>query len=358
MRLMVAILFLFLILTLVGYPFEANLKIIRLKEVTRIQDTEGTFYFKNPSKVCVDSTGNVYILDSSRILQFNSKGNYIKNFLKKGEGPGEISWVSSFCVTGESVIVYNLHPQKIIRFDTRGEYVEEFRFNRQSFMIFVSSLGDVHYFLGQDVLHGQSNGYADVPHEFLGVSGKGIKMDTMFTIPLKKYLVGSGGARGSFDIAELHFVVIQKRYLILAHTERYGIKIYDLTTGKIVREFSREYRPIPIPSHLMEKFNGSKVILNGTVYKKPSIEYFNDIRCLLESRGNVWIVTSSVNEKKGVLTDVIDLEGKYIDRFYLQLGVHTDYYIPNWFVHHEFLYAIEQSSDYESCVVKYRIDYP
>jgi len=58
-------------------------KILRLKKVTRIQDTSGAFYFKYPLTVSVDSLDNVYVLDSSRILQFDSKGNYLRDFLKK-----------------------------------------------------------------------------------------------------------------------------------------------------------------------------------------------------------------------------------------------------------------------------------
>jgi len=224
-------------------------------------------------------------------------------------------------------------------------------------MTLVCSIGDVHYFLGQPMLNDFPNGYVDVPHEFFTVSGKGKKINTLFSIPVKMYLVGEKGARGSFDVAELHFVFSQERYLILAHTERYGIEIYDLTTGKIVREFSRKYQKKEIPSHLRDRFSRGMVTLNGTGYKKPPPEYFNDIRGLLVFKGKIWVVTSTVDEKKGVLIDVFDFEGKYSDAFYLRLGERTDYYLPNWYVHGDFLYTIEQPPDDDPLVVKYKIEY-
>ena len=86
-------------------------------------------------------------------------------------------------------------------------------------------------------------------------------------------------------------------------------------------------------------------------------KYFNDIRGVLVFKGNIWVITSTVDEKKGVPIDGFNFDGKYIDKFYLRLGEQTDYYSPNWSVGGDFLYTIEHSPDDDPLVVKYKIDY-
>ena len=53
--------------------------------------------------------------------------------------------------------------------------------------------------------------------------------------------------------------------------------------------------------------------------KLPERKYKNDILGLFLNKGNLWVKTSKSAKKKGVLIDVFNKEGKYVDNFYINL---------------------------------------
>jgi hypothetical protein len=93
------------------------------------------------------------------------------------------------------------------------------------------------------------------------------------------------------------------------------------------------------------------------LFRSP--KFYNDICRLLVHKGNLWVVTSTFDKNKGILVDVFNKEGKYLDAFYLPLTkILTEeritYYAP-MAVSGDFLFTIEVGDDGQISVVKYQI---
>ena len=67
--------------------------------------------FNSPSDIAMDSSGNIYILDSGnqRIQKFTPEGKYLATIGRKGQGPGEFNYPSSLDIDGQGNL-YVLDP--------------------------------------------------------------------------------------------------------------------------------------------------------------------------------------------------------------------------------------------------------
>jgi len=67
--------------------------------------------FNSPSDIAMDSSGNIYILDSGnqRIQKFTPEGKYLATIGRKGQGPGEFNYPSSIDIDGQGNL-YVLDP--------------------------------------------------------------------------------------------------------------------------------------------------------------------------------------------------------------------------------------------------------
>lgn len=76
----------------------------------------------------VNSQGHIYLLcldnDHGMILHFNSQGNFVHSFGRKGQGPGEIQGRESFRINAKDEIIL-IDRYKIICFDKDGNPLRE-----------------------------------------------------------------------------------------------------------------------------------------------------------------------------------------------------------------------------------------
>lgn len=83
-------------------------RVLKLQEVLRITDESGDFYFKYPRDFMVAYDGSIFFRDDEQILKFSPEGNFISNFFKKGQGPGEISgWNYPFVLYSPHLLCSN-----------------------------------------------------------------------------------------------------------------------------------------------------------------------------------------------------------------------------------------------------------
>jgi hypothetical protein len=83
--------------------------------------------------------------------------------------------------------------------------------------------------------------------------------------------------------------------------------------------------------------------------KPPERKQKNDITGLFLNKDNLWVKTSTKNEKKGVLIDVFNKEGKYIDNFYLNLKGELMAVLG------DFIFMNEKDEEENIQIVKYKI---
>ncbi len=91
----------------------------------------------------------------------------------------------------------------------------------------------------------------------------------------------------------------------------------------------------------------------------PAQKYSNDIRDLYVVGDRLWVLTSTVDPKKGRIVDVFDFEGRYLDAFYLPLpkNLSSEGNNPLCFFGSR-LYAIEENPDETAVLRVFRISDP
>jgi hypothetical protein len=77
----------------------------------------------------VDSKGNIFVADygsSPKVNKYDKNGNFLKTFLKLGQGPGESGKLIYMCLKNDSVYVAD-ESQTVSVFDNSGEFLYRFR---------------------------------------------------------------------------------------------------------------------------------------------------------------------------------------------------------------------------------------
>jgi len=324
-------------------------RVLPLKEVTRITDEGGKFFFVAPLGVFAGDDGSVYVQEYKQFLKFDAKGKFAGNLLKRGEGPGEINDnLTDVVVRKDDILLYSSNSLKFIRISQAGRLIKDRRFAQGPFRDLLGNYEGKYFFLkGEREEFPRTSGIYEDKYRLVVVPEEGDVIQTPYLMPLTVSRRFGARSVSSSSISRITATGAGDRDVFLFHSPEYLIKHLDLGTGKIVRIFRREYDrvkyatkpPKDYPEELIPK-------------------YHNDLCRLLWSKDKLWAVTSTVDPKKGILVDVFSREGKYLDNFYLPLFKirrnNPQYYAP-MAIHGKFLYLLEADEDDLISLIKYEI---
>jgi hypothetical protein len=156
------------------------------------------------------------------------------------------------------------------------------------------------------------------------------------------------------DITRFNYAVTADGNMYLSTDERYLIQQYDFEKDKVVKKFRRRYTPVSYTPNPSNEFVNSPEF--KALYKW---ERYTDIQRLLADGDKVWALTSTVDKTKGILVDVFNTHGKYIDRFYLQipnLEYPDDKIIEQLYYYNGYLYSIGIDDEDTPYIVKYKLE--
>jgi hypothetical protein len=333
-------------------------RIAELKAVMQIKDVGDDFYFKYPLNLKVAPDGSIFIMDDEQLLQFDQRGKFVRNFFKKGQGPGEMGFIRNYCFMENIIIIHNARPPKIIWFNLDGKLLKEFRIRRGRLSLELLSLYDnTYYFINPDIpkTKGQS-AVEDVPQNLVSLVDGEEEIKKIASFPIKEYVViGKQGGRAFCPLSSLFALTFQERFLFISHTQEYLIKLYDLENNQIILQFSRDYKRVKTAKG-QEKKCGAMVDGKPTVL--PPQKYLDDIQHLFVSGDKLWVLTSTTDKERRVLIDVFNSKGQYIDNFYLKLPeslAHKSRIYKPLVVSGDFLFTIEQDEDGTYAIKKYKI---
>lgn len=333
-------------------------RVLELEEVLRIQDAQDDYYFKSPHGFRVAPDGCLFVLDDEQFLKFDADGRFIANLYKKGQGPGEFEGIKGYVFADDTLIVLQLQPTKIVKMTRDGEFIQEFRPE-----VNASKLLAVHD--GRYVTARYSNPPIDKVGEepsifdadwtvgYLLEGEKAEECDLRFST---RWYAKRIGARAIIadHIADFIAEPFMDRYLILSHTGEYRLKLFDMARNQVVQEFGRDYRRI----RLKQDKSGQIEIRPEVFRLAPPVDFLNDVQQLFIRGDNIWVMTSTVESRKGILFDVFDRKGEHIDTFYLpcQPNIKAEGLegLPLTF-HEDFLYVAEYDEDEIPSIVKYRM---
>jgi hypothetical protein len=289
---------------------------LELLEVLRIKDTGDKFYLSGSpggfASLGMDANGQIFIQSGKdQILKFTPEGNFIRNIIRGGQGPGEVSQYFSFLVGDADVFIIDFGQYRIIRLTTDGQLVAQWRPSR-AYNDFIGILKDGLIFSRSNYPppEERKGKLMDVPSEVLRVSLDGSEEKLIHTYPVLRFLAqGAAAAWAPFHAA----LSEDGKYLFVNHTAEYEISMLDLSTGKTVRTFKRKYRRIEhIPYRGEAEFN-TKYGFKRT--------YEADIDGLCVFGDQLWVKTSTEDKEKGTLYDVYSYDGVYRDAFVLKKNV-------------------------------------
>ena len=327
-------------------PLSQNARrVLELEEVFRITDESGDFYFSSPGNLKVDSEGNFFIIDENQFLKFSVDGKYLKNLFIKGRGPGEIAtryhWGLSYFFSKDDIFLYDSDGNKIIHMDGEGNLIEEIRLKMTRLHRMYGLTDEGFIFMDESPANIGPTGFKDVDMSVILVFKDGSTSRTIMIFPKKVY----AGKNFGMDWAPFYGLLgSDAQNLFVCHTCEYKIVLADLNTGQVIRSFNRKYSRVKyvIPEGLKKFYAKSK-------YKRPERKYENDILGLFLHRDQLWVKTSTKDEKKGVLIDVFNKEGKYVDNFYLNFKGEL------MTVQGDFIFVSEKDEDENIQIVKYKI---
>jgi hypothetical protein len=335
-------------------------RVVALKEVLKIVDEGDQYFFKYPFGLKIAPNGSIFVQEQEHLWQFDQNGKFVRDYFKKGQGPGEMIYISNFDLSGEHIIIHTSNPSKIMWIDYQGQLTKEFTVPQKRSLTFLLFHKDVYFFNSYESPFGQGEPkFVDIPQNFASLSEASKEMKPLTAFPIRAYIVsGQGGGGGIMFVSRLISVPYQQKYIFLCHTSEYLLKLYDVETNEIVRVFQRTYKRVKAPPQKIDETKGWMMINGKKYFGPPAQKYLNDILNLFVNNGYLWAVTSTKDREKGVLIDVFNFEGKYDDNFYLKIPEKSALDIGrlnNVAVFKGFLYSIETNEDETFSIKKYRI---
>lgn len=288
-------------------------RVLKLKEELRITDEGGEFFFQYPNNVKVAPDGSIFMSDRELLLRFDENGKFIHNFFKKGQGPGEINYLRDYVFKDGKLIVITSSPVKIIEFSLNGELLDDVTVHESFTNLRFQFLNDQRYFFFKNERPdaGDNPGVVDAPHVLISMDKYGQNVEEHFSLPYQFFMTAGAWS----GLGRLTSISHKNKFLFIANTEDYSVKLYDIESHKILRSFRRKYKRVKPPEDYRW---GGIYNRDGKRLGPPPPKYLNDISALYIVNDKLWVRTSTRDEEKGYLIDVFEFDGRFVDSFYLK----------------------------------------
>jgi hypothetical protein len=343
----------------VGSEREDAGRVLNLYQVLRIEDSQADYYLKSPRDIQIATDGTLFVVDEDQFLKFDVNGHFIKNLYKKGQGPGELEGISDLIITEDALIVLQGQPNKILLMSHDGEFIREFRpVPRVSRLCAVHDGLFVTAHYGPPKLDkvGDEAKIIDVSWTLGYMSDNQNAEELELEFPVRWFAKRIAGGRAliASHIAEFIAEPYKDKFLVICHSEEYKLRLFDLGQKQIVKDFGREYRRVRF-----RKDDSGRVEIRPEVFHfVPPVKHLNDVQQLFIRGDYIWVMTSTIEPGQGVLFDVFNEQGEYVDHFYLPLqqSVIAEALedLPLTF-QGDHMYVVEYDEDDLPSIVKYRI---
>lgn len=331
---------------------------VELKEEFRIEDSGSEFFFRFPVMPRIFPDGSILLKDSDQLLHFDKKGRFLRNYFKKGQGPGEVEYIGSYGYYPRGVFVQGINPIKLIWFDETGKYAKEIVFNSMSGLRFIFHTGNKYYFFRSSFPRISGDpGIVDSPEDLVIAVPGNADLVELGSFPTKRYVKrGKSGGAAAIPMNHLHTAAFENKYLFIQNTPEYSIKLYDVELDRVTKVFNKAYKRVQPYVDRNDKPRGP--ILDGKVVTPPQLRYANDVENLFVNGDKVWVQTSTQDSAKRTLFDIFDLQGKYMDCVYMGLpekAARLGFLPLSIFIANDSLLAVEKNEDETYSLVKYLI---
>jgi hypothetical protein len=313
------------------------------------KDREDEFIFQYTPNLVVDEEENIYVLDSraAHIFVFNKQGELVRDFGKKGQGPGEMGYPLDIKAAphGE-LMVLDLAQARLNFFSQNGEYLRSFSTISQEAMRrpVINSRGHIVAGFWE---YGKDKKTWKTTLKKYNSDLKPVSMittqSTVYETQVQEYFESRRGINLVWDVTCKDDIIwgIFTRYEIFVHNSE----------GELYKKIIRDYEGIKITKQekgkLIKDWIGDTPIPSGFTLKFPE-RYPPFIRFTCDEEGRIFVQTYDKTEDgEADYYDVFDSEGKYIARISLK------YRPQSW--KNKRLYTMEEGEDGYQVVKRYKV---
>jgi len=292
----------------------------------------------------IDQDGNIYVIrwrsTENYLFKFDSKGNFIKSFMRFGQGPGEIEWGGTVLLNPQGEIIgKDPSKRKFLVYDRDGSFLRETHMEKNYSLI---PLENGKYFIF----------WQDQAPEFLknhlGICNSKFEdvkeLDTLqFPNPMNRRIV----VNRDRIIDE-----VSKDRIYIGNSERgYEIRVYDLE-GNLLQKIRKEYEPVEVSEEFkkayFERFPKNYPLRDNYYFTKnwPPFRYL-----FTDDEGRLFVMTYEEGINPGeYMYDILNSEGAFIGRTSLgNVGRSFPFTVR---AKNDYLYCIkEKESGYKELVV-------
>jgi hypothetical protein len=312
---------------------------LKLEERLRIRDEGGDFFFSSPFYPDIAADGSIFVGDNNnQLLKFSPDGRFLKNLITKGQGPGEFSDFYRFALHGNEIYADDISAAKIVRMDLEGRLIEEMRLERPGSLQDTTRNWRFFMLIKMPPFKERTGKLADMEWKVTWVSMDGGILGGEHVFPVRMFV----GRSVHLTWDKFLWALDRERDLVYAsRTREYAVELLDLNAGRVVRSFKRDY---PRVKYRMGE-NEAKIYQQ---YNPPPKKYESDILDLFVSGNLLWARTSTEDARKGVLIDVFNESGDYLDNFYALVKG------PIMAVRGDILFVKETDAEGELTIVLYK----
>jgi len=319
-------------------------RVLKIKEAMSIVDEPGKFYFRSPSNIKISSDGSIFVSDyrGYNFIKFSHDGKFLKNLYKKGEGPGEIQDYFEYALSQNEIYIYDYVKRKVICMENDGSLINEFKTYTEQYNEFKGIFRDWLVFMKRFSPYKRDKVQMYRVKNAIVLLSKDGKKEKESHVFLNKRFYVAGSGMISWDPFDSVFDE-NSGYLYVSCTREYMVHVLDMNSGKIIRSFKRKYKRIPYEMSQDEEKFIKRV-------NAPRKKYEEDINRLHLFNGLLWVETSTKDEEKGILIDVFNNKGQFVDNFYLAF----DGYLNS--VQNNLIFVNESNEDGNIMIKKYIIE--
>lgn len=294
-------------------PLYGELK-LNIREETLIKESEinEAYMFKYIKNIKVDSIGNIYLLDSDRILKYNPKGEYLGIIGRIGQGPGEYIDPWSLFIDNQDNLYILDQGRILIHYAKNGTFKETIRL--KSLLLdkfFIDDNGFIYGFIREFSDEGIKKTLAKFDRDGNIV----IKIAEFLEKDLRIKSSGTGagvmsGMRHPLS-PDAYFCPILGKQLCFGINLKYELTIYELE-GNIQTQFKKKEKAQSISNDIKEYKNRFSKESFKQLYFPQKSPFFKAL--LSDEKGRIYIIrTKSPFDKDHIhKMDIFDKNGQYL----------------------------------------------
>jgi hypothetical protein len=285
----------------------------------------GTVY--KSGQFAVDARNRVFIFESGDgvIKLFGDDGRFLKAIGRKGQGPGEFSYVFflGFCPDGR-LLVTDFQNKRTSFFGPEGDFLTSFQWGKNISLPILVLDGA---YIVQESLYDAGGSKLFV--KSYDLEGTEIKNWGEFSMPpMKQTTQGEVAITVGIPYGPSSVLTGDPVHRRIYHclSDKYLIEVFD-QDGRIFRKIDRPYERPPVTdadkTEFLARTGGSQRI--AEIYKDvpwPKLKTVTE-RMLCDDRGFLWVATNETKaeaERKLTAYDIFDTEGRYDARVWLDFS--------------------------------------